>query len=383
MRHDLLFRGAVYGSSGYATASRYFLAHLMLTKKYNIMLDALKWNSGFSVSEERELFLLLKALEKNKSVDLKKAFLLHWSIGSEFLGRLGCHRAIGHTIFETNSLINSFVLGCNNMDAIMVPTSFNQKTFQEAGVKVPVFVVPEGVDTNRFTPQGPLLKVVPENKFTFLSIAQFSYRKGLDLLLRAFLELFGNRKDAQLILRWYIRDGSPAETQRLSAYIKQFREKVMGGNQSGNIYLMSNVEDVYLPALYRSAQAVVSPFRGEGWGLTLVEALASEVPVIATNWGGPSTYLNQELALLLDYEMRTIPEFVDKEHLGNHLSEARKEKHMMAEPDFEQLKWAMWEMYQNYFLYKAQAIQAREYLVQNYSWMAAANKFEDVIEAFL
>ena len=37
----------------------------------------------------------------------------------------------------------------------------------------------------------------------------------------------------------------------------------------------------------------VLPSRGEGWGRPHVEAMAMGLPVIATNWSGPTEYVNE------------------------------------------------------------------------------------------
>jgi len=241
---------------------------------------------------------------------------------------------------------------------------------------VPIEVIPEGVDTERFTPHGRGLKTVPE-RFTFLCISQLSYRKGFDLVLKAFLELFARHDDVQLVLRCYLHDGSDKDRQQVANFIRVFREEEMGGLKDGHIYLLDNIPDVHLPALYRSAHVLLAPFRGEGWGLPIVESLSSEIPVIATHWGGPATYLNSDIATLLDYKLSPIPKTVPDLFLGKHLIQARQEEHLLAEPDYQQLKYAMWDAYQNYFVHKARAIEARRYLKQNYRWQYAAQKFID------
>lgn len=376
MKYPVLrVQAPLYGSSGYANAAREFLLALAERDAFPISVDRLKWLSGFDIQESRARYLALRALEQ-VAYTPGKNLLLHWSIASEFAGRQGESRAIGHAIFETSSLIKSFVAGCNRMDAVMVPSSFHAEAFQTAGVEVPIEVIPEGVNTERFTPNGSSLKTVPE-RFTFLCVSQLSYRKGFDLVLKAFLELFANHDDVQLLLRCYLHDGSPKDLQQVAQFIRVFRDEEMGGLKEGHIYLLDNIPDIYLPAMYRSAHVLLAPFRGEGWGLPIMESLASEIPVIATHWGGPATYLNSEIATLLDYKLCPIPAQVPELFLGKHLIQARQEGHLLAEPDYQQLKYAMWDAYQNYFLHKAKAIDGRRYLKKNYHWKHAAEKFID------
>ena len=262
----------LYEASGYAHAARSFFLALVQQKQLNLRATPLRWNSGFMADIEREAFLTLRHYTNLPASP--EDTLLHWSIASEFKGRQGHARAIGHSIFETNSLLKSYVDGCNTMDAVIVPTPFHQQSFREAGVTCPIEVIPEGVDTTRFQPIGTGLKHVPE-RFTFLFVAQLSYRKSIDLVLDAFLNLFQNHDDVQLVLRCYITDGSPKDLAQVTQVVKVFREEKK--ITKGHILLLENVPDQHLPAMYRSAQVLLAPFRGEGWGLPIVEALASEV----------------------------------------------------------------------------------------------------------
>ena len=49
-----------------------------------------------------------------------------------------------------------------------------------------------------------------------------------------------------------------------------------------------------LAEMYRGADAFVLPTRGEGWGLPIAEATASGLPVIATNFSGPTAFLTDD-----------------------------------------------------------------------------------------
>lgn len=370
--------GPVYGSSGYASAAREMAFALEKSGRFQLGLASQRWSTGFDITETRERYLKLQALEAQQQPP-EHAQLLHWSIASEFSGRQGHRQAIGHCIFETNALLQDFVQGCNRMDRLIVPSQFHYDAFERAGVRVPMAVIPEGVDPERFTPHGPGLPKIPK-RFSFLFVSQLSYRKSFDLVLRAFLELFAGRDDVQLLLRCYMHDGSPKDLQQVRDFIRIFREEEMGGLKSGYVYLLGNVADLYMPQLYRSAQVLLAPFRGEGWGLPITEALSSELPVIATAWGGPMAYLNKDIATLLSYQLEAIPQDIPDAFLGGHLMMARDEGHMLAEPDYEQLKYAMWDSYQNYFLHKAKATRARQYLSKHFRWEQAAHKLADWLE---
>lgn len=57
-----------------------------------------------------------------------------------------------------------------------------------------------------------------------------------------------------------------------------------------------------VPRLFKSADAFVLPTRGEGWGLPLAEAMAMSLPVVATNWSGPTAFLDSSVGYPLRVE---------------------------------------------------------------------------------
>jgi glycosyltransferase involved in cell wall biosynthesis len=49
-------------------------------------------------------------------------------------------------------------------------------------------------------------------------------------------------------------------------------------------------------AVYKLVNALVIPTHGEGWGRPQIEAMAMELPVITTNWSGPTAFMNEQIA---------------------------------------------------------------------------------------
>ena len=95
---------------------------------------------------------------------------------------------IGYTMLEVDGLPSEWVRQANMMDEVWVPSEFNKATFFASGVKVPIKVVPLGVDPAYFSPgiYGTKLQGV----FSFLSIFEWGERKAPEILLRAFSDEF-------------------------------------------------------------------------------------------------------------------------------------------------------------------------------------------------
>mmetsp|Transcript_68639 Transcript_68639/g.134834 ORF Transcript_68639/g.134834 Transcript_68639/m.134834 type:complete len:146 (-) Transcript_68639:87-524(-) len=63
-----------------------------------------------------------------------------------------------------------------------------------------------------------------------------------------------------------------------------------------------------MPYLYSLATALVIPSHGEGWGRPHMEAMSCGVPVIATNWSGPTAFIRHEdTGFLVSIEPALIP----------------------------------------------------------------------------
>ena len=114
------------------------------------------------------------------------------------LNRVDFH--VGRTMFETDRLPEGCVEACNRMDELWVPSRFGAEVFQSAGVPAEkLFVVP-GAISEEFLRQVRPLEIEGQTGFTFLSVFDWSIRKGWDVLLRAFVEEFTSRENVTLLL---------------------------------------------------------------------------------------------------------------------------------------------------------------------------------------
>ena len=214
-------------------------------------------------------------------------------------------------MFETDRLAEVHVRRCNALDEIWVPTSFHVDTFAASGVlREKLVVVPEPVDIAFFDPARfePAALPPPRAQSVFgdpgappptawlLSVFKWEARKGWDVLLSAFLAEFTGADPVGLLLLTSPYHGAAdfAEQMRAFAAARGLASPAGGGAGPGRVWVLSeHVSDSELASMYRAARAFVLPSRGEGWGRPHVEAMAMGLPVIATNWSGPTAYLDE------------------------------------------------------------------------------------------
>lgn len=127
---------------------------------------------------------------------------------------------------------------------------------------------------------------VPQDAFLFGTVARFVPVKGLPILLDAFHALVQGKKDAPYLV--LVGDGS--ERQALEAKVQELgladRVRFAGFRQD-------------IPACLHAIDGFVHSSLYEGLGYTLIEAMSSKVPVIASNVGGVKEFVYHERTGLL------------------------------------------------------------------------------------
>ena len=152
---------------------------------------------------------------------------------------------------------------------------------------------PPGVDTYAFRPAGPedrrptLLDPITDDYI--LSVGRFADpRKNIELLMEAYGRLASRRDDVpHLVLVG--RTPPPVEAWA----------SVRDHGVARKVTFLEDVDAETLRALYRHAGIVALSSDEEGLGLVLLEAMASGVPVVSTDCGGPSTVVDDGVTGLL------------------------------------------------------------------------------------
>jgi glycosyltransferase involved in cell wall biosynthesis len=170
------------------------------------------------------------------------------------------------------------------VDEVWAPSEHARNAYLASGIAPElVHVVPNGVDLDRFRPDGPR-RALPTGKGTvFLFVGGTVYRKGIDVLLTAFARAFTAADDVALVVK-----ANSGE----SFYRGQTADDALARFDSlpdapELVVMDDDLPADQVPALYRAADVLVQPYRGEGFCLPVLEALACGVPVVATA-GGPT-----------------------------------------------------------------------------------------------
>ncbi len=171
-----------------------------------------------------------------------------------------------------------------NVDELWVPSEFVRGMYVESGVDPErVRVLPNGVDVERFRPDGEALPLDDVRGLRFLFVGGLVARKGPDLLLDAWRRAFADRDDVTLV----VKDFGVGGVYRRAAGRDDLRAYAESGVLPRVLLLDDELSEDEMAALYRACNVLVHPYRGEGFGMPVLEAMACGLPTIVTA-GGPT-----------------------------------------------------------------------------------------------
>jgi glycosyltransferase involved in cell wall biosynthesis len=188
-----------------------------------------------------------------------------------------------------------------NVDELWVPSEYVKTCYVQSGVPAPrIRVIPNGFDPALFHPDAPPRPLATEKRFKFLFVGGSIGRKGIDVLLQAYFEEFSAGDDVCLVIKDH-------------AYYRNRLDAALGDlvKRPGAPELLYHFDDVpprEMAGFYRAADCLVHPFRGEGFGLPILEAMACGRPVIVTDWGPAREFCSDETAWFIPCQTTTFPE---------------------------------------------------------------------------
>ena len=280
---------------------------------------------------------------------------------------------VGRSMLEVDKLPSSWLSILSNedsksVDEVWVPSTFMKNIIEQdtPNLKVPIYVVPECVDILLFDPSAvsPMDLSLSNNKFVFLSNFKWELRKGWKTLLKGYFEEFSKEDDVVLVLKTYLyMDRDPRNKKRILHKVEEFakREGYDLTNLPEIIIIPEEIEMVMMPKLYKAANCLLMPTKGEGWGLPIHEAMAMGLPVIATNWSGITEFATDSTSLLIPIN-GTEPVSGSGFPQGSNWA-------VPSLPDFKRLmRW----VFSNRDEASRLGARAREHIVANYSQEAVA-----------
>jgi glycosyltransferase involved in cell wall biosynthesis len=233
---------------------------------------------------------------------------------------------IGVWNWEVEKLPDEMAASASHADEIWVASDHAAGAVR-AAIDKPVFVFPIPIETREARPKSRAELGLPDG-FVFLFCFDFDSvfeRKNPLGAIEAFTRAFASGEGPQLVIKSVRGDAHPEQLAKLrDAAASRPDVHVIDGYVSR--------DDQH--ALMASADAYVSLHRAEGFGLTIAEAMANGLPVVATGYSGNLVFMDDTNSWLVGYELAPIAPGSDP-----YPTDAR-----WAEPDLDAAAAAMREI---------------------------------------
>jgi len=278
------------------------------------------------------------------------------------------------TMVETEGAPDVLVDAAARFDEVWVPSTANAAAFEAAGVAANrVRVLPGTLDFELFAPGCEPLERPPswpDRSFTFLSVFDFTARKGWDLLLDAWAEAFAPGDDVCLVLK----------VLELLAPVGEARARLeakIADRPCAPVHVAPELlAPAVMPGLYAACDAFVLPSRGEAWGRPYMEALALGLPTIGSRWGGALDFMHDGNSWLVDGELVPVD---DRAAAERPLYRGQR----WFEPDRKRLVDALRAVAGAGAVSAERAAGARDELVKRFGPEATSRRVRELAEAAL
>lgn len=316
---SVVLRGPVLTQSGYGVHCRQVARWLLNRKDINVKFIATPWgDTPWLINPDAyEGFIgqimsrsVDPSMVKNNDLSIQLQLPNEWDPTFSKVN-VGITAAV-----ETDRCNPQWVSACNAMDMVIVPSQHAKANILNSGaVAKPLHVIPESFSDSIKNVSFSELNKLPTS-FNFLVFGQLTGnnpendRKNVFYTIKWLCDVFKGDKDVGVILKTNAGRNSKIDRMFITNLLKQVINEAKGGVASGlKFYLLhGDMTDDEVASLYRSDQvkALISLTRGEGYGLPILEAAASGLPIIATNWSGHLDFLNKGKFISIDYKLTPV-----------------------------------------------------------------------------
>lgn len=323
----LLLYGPVDTYSGYGGRARDVAKALIKMDKYDIKIISCNWGStphGFLKPDIFEHKQIIDCILAQPTLPKQPDIYVMVSVPNE-MQKLGKYNILITAGIEASICRPEWVEGLNRADLILASSNHTKKVFLDSKFekrdqqtqqlveivecKTPIEILFEGLDTTFFKKLDKVefdLNYIKE-EFVFLYTGHWLQgdigedRKNTSGLVKTFLETFKNKKiKPALLLKTSGANYSIMDKEEILSKINFIRSQIKG--DLPNIYVLhGELTDSEMNEInnHPKVKAFVTFTKGEGFGRPLLECSVTQKPIIASNWGGQTDFLNIDFNLML------------------------------------------------------------------------------------
>lgn len=253
-----------------------------------VSVDGIGDGSGLDIVTYNKILNLSKNLIRSNYVAISHFFPGNLNISQGALANIAV------VACESNNIPTIWNDICSKFDAVIVPSYFCYSNFLDIGFpKERMSIVSHAVDLGLYKYRNCGNK----DKYTFLYMNSWLYRKGWRELIECFVKTFRKNKDVRLLIKTigpetYIRNCVNVAALNSGVEKREWPQiDIISAPMSGDS----------LPGFMSSADCFVSPHYGEGFGLNIANAMAIGLPCIVTGFGGNCDFCKADTCNLISH----------------------------------------------------------------------------------
>jgi glycosyltransferase involved in cell wall biosynthesis len=248
-----------------------------------------------SIEDEDDASIVKKYMSNLDSIEYNATCLKIWH-QFDLMSRIGKGKYMAMPFFETDSLSNKDKINLNFPDQIIVSSSWAKQVLIDNDIKTKIDIVKLGVDRSIFDNALNAHQAIPRDKYIFITIGKWEKRKAHDTIIDCFNKAFNTNDNVEL---WMLTHNGFLTPEEENVWIT----KVMECKLKDKIKIFPRVpsqKDVAKIISYTDCGVYIS--RGEGWNMELLETMAMDKPVIASNYSAHTEYCNENNSYLVQIE---------------------------------------------------------------------------------
>jgi hypothetical protein len=389
--------------AGYGARSRDLVKAIIALDKYDVKILPQRWGEtpwGFIDDNKEEWSFLNNHMFMENQFPKQPEIWMQITVPNEFqpIGKYNIGITAG---IETTVSPADWIEGINRMDITLVSSNHSKETFLkttlqkvdqrtnqvigEIKVQKPIEVLFEGANTDIYkyldetkTDSFPEISDIKE-KFAFLFVGHWingdlgEDRKNVGLLIKAFYEIFKNKKNKPaLILKTCQVGSSYMDRDEILKKINAIKQTI-NSKDLPNIYVLhGEFTDIEMNDLYNhpKIKAMINLTKGEGFGRPLLEFSLVKKPIITTGWSGHIDFLNPEFTTLLPGQLTLV-----HPSAANHM--LLKEAQWFS-VDHTQMAARIKDVFENYDNYIDGAKRQTYKNKNEFSWVKMKDKIDEI-----
>lgn len=274
----------------------YGITSLNITKeisKKDINVSLFPIGQGIEVNSDNDKEIIQKLLNNSNSFDPNAPCLKIWH-QYDLASKIGNGHYYVFPFFEVDKLTEREKHHINYADFVFVASTWAKKVLLANDIHKNIFVAPLGVDHSIF--KIPVKIKVEQPVYRFFHIGKWEHRKSHDFLIAAFNAAFDTNDNVEL---WMLPHNPFLNEQENNYWFNMVNQSKL----KDKIKIYGRLNTQYeLASFIFNCNCGVFLSRAEGWNNEIVESMAMNKPIIATNYSAHTEYLTADNSFMVDID---------------------------------------------------------------------------------